>query len=191
MHNYFILSDEELFDLVKKNEEPAFNELYNRYKRPMVGLALKKLDDDDAVEDIVHDLFIKLWANRENIQITQHFKSYIYRALRNKILDYFAHQVHERKYLDSLRLHGEGFVESADHQIRERQFLAEVDRLMDKYSSQDRIILKMRIDGYSNTEIAEHLGLSEKTIRNKYSLIIKDLGSKLKILALFFFFLGT
>lgn len=43
------------------------------------------MDDDDAVEDIVHDLFIKLWTNRENIQINQQFKSYIYRAHWAKI----------------------------------------------------------------------------------------------------------
>lgn len=190
MHNYFILTDEELFDLIKQDQQLAFNELYNRYKKPMVGLALK-LDDDDAVEDIVHDLFIKLWTNRENIQINQQFKSYIYRALRNKILDYFAHQLHERKYLDSLRHFGETFVDSADFHIREKQFLVELDRLMDKYPPQDKIILKMRMDGYTNTEIADHLGLSEKTIRNKYSLIIKASGGKLKILTIFYFFLGT
>lgn len=42
MHNYFILTDEELFDLIKQDQQLAFNELYNRYKKPMVGLALKK-----------------------------------------------------------------------------------------------------------------------------------------------------
>jgi RNA polymerase sigma-70 factor (ECF subfamily) len=62
---------------------------------------------------------------------------------------------------------------------------------MDKYPPQDKIILKMRMDGYTNTEIADHLGLSEKTIRNKYSLIIKASGGKLKILTIFYFFLGT
>ena len=191
MQHYFILNDEELFDLIKINDERAFSELYNRYKRPMVGLALKKLNDEEAVEDLVHDLFVKLWTNRENILINQQFRPYIYRALRNKVLDYFAHQIHERKYLDSLRQFGERYVESADFAIREKQFLKELDLLMEKYPSQDKIILKMRMDGYSNVEIAEHLGLSEKTIRNKYSLIIKSLGGKLKLLAIFYFFLGT
>lgn len=187
MHNYFILSDEELFDLIKNEDELAFSELYNRYKRPMIGLALKKLDDEEVVEDIVHDLFVKFWINRAAIQITN-FKSYIYRALRNKVLDYIAHLVHERKYLDSLVDYEKEYAQGSDFTIREEQFLQELDKLMIHYSPQDNMILKMRMQGYSNTEIAEHLGLSEKTVRNKYSLITKALSGKLKILTIFCFF---
>lgn len=188
MHKHFILADEDLFTLLKDGDALAFAELYNRYKRPLVGLALKKIQDEEQVSDLVHDLFVKIWVNRHEIHINQQFKAYIYRALRNKILDYIAHQVHERNYLDSLQTFETSYAPSADAHIREEQFMLELDKLMEIYPPQYKIILKLRMEGYSNSEIAAQLGLSEKTVRNRYSLIIKSLGGKLKILSIFYFF---
>lgn len=188
MRNYLIISDEDLFHLIKQDDALAFSELYNRYKRPMLALAMKKLADEELQEDLVHDLFVKIWINRASIHIQQEIKSYLYKALRNRILDVFSHQVHERKYLDSLKAFEDVYSPEADFEIREKQFLVELDQLMERYSTTDKTILKMRMDGYSNSEIAEHLGIAEKTVRNKYSLIIKNLGGKLKILSLFYFF---
>lgn len=187
MSIYLNFTDEELLDLIKTEDKYAFSELYNRYKKPLVSLALSKIDNE-AVEDIVHDLFVKIWTNRDQIQINLQFKAYIYRALRNKILDFIAHQSHERKYLDSLIEYHTNYQDSTDYHIREKQFLLELDRLMFKYNHNDKEILNLRMQGYSNNEIAEQLGLSEKPIRNRYSLILKSLEGKIKLLSIFFFF---
>ena len=187
MSTYLHSTDEELLDLIKKEDKHAFSELYNRYKKPLVALALSKIDNEQ-VEDIVHDLFVKIWSNRQQIQINLQFRAYIYRALRNKILDFIAHQSHERKYLDSLMEFHPIYLDSTDYHIREKQFLLELDKLMNKYSNNDKAILKLRMQGYSNNEIAEQLGLSEKTIRNRYSLILKSLEGKIKLLSIFFLF---
>ncbi|MGJ1204345.1 RNA polymerase sigma factor [Sphingobacterium lactis] len=185
--NYLIYSDEELFDFVIQNNEQAFVTLYNRYKRPLVDFALNKLDAEE-VEDIIHDLFTKLWVNRSEIKINTLFKSYIYKSLRNRIVDFIAHQVNEKKYLDSLAFFGEHIFEQTDYSIREKQFLNELNRLIDKYNPNEKEILRLRMEGYSNQEIADILHLSEKTVRNKYSLIIKDLQGKIKVLSAIFFF---
>ena len=187
MQDYSSFTDEVLFDLIKEGDQHAFSYLYNRYKRPLVAFALKKLEGEE-VEDIVHDLFIKLWTKRGELQINQLFKSYIYRALRNKILDFIAHQTHERKYLDSLLQYAPSYQDNADYHLREEQFMLELDKLLEKYNDQDKQILKMRMEGYTNPEIAVQLGLSEKTIRNRFSLITKVLGSKLRILSIYFLF---
>ncbi len=187
MTSYDRQTDEVLFELIKADDESAFTELYHRYKRPLVALAVKKMEQE-GVEDLVHDLFVKLWTNRHQIQVHQLVKSYLYRSLRNKILDYIVHQSHERKYYDSLVMYSQDYIESADYSIREKQFMLELDKLMNNYNEQDKQIIKMRMEGYSNVEIAVHLGLSEKTIRNRYSLITKSLGSKLKIVSIFFLF---
>ncbi|MBW5348020.1 RNA polymerase sigma factor, partial [Escherichia coli] len=123
-----------------------------------------------------------------HIKINTQFKSYVYKALRNRIIDFIAQQINERKYLDSLIRFGEGFIEQTDYSIREKQFLQELNKLIDKYNPNDQAILKMRMEGFNNQEIADQLGLSEKTIRNRYSLIIKDLQGKIRTLIIFFFF---
>lgn len=187
MKNYRVLSDEALFELIKKGEERAFTALYDRYKKPLVALALKKIERDD-VEDLIHDLFATLWNKRTVIDINRQFRPYIYRSLRNKVIDLIAHRLHERKYLDSLHSISSPYGGETDYSIREELFLKELNQLFATYSPTDQAIIQLRIDGFSNKEIAEQLNLSEKTIRNKYSTLIRSLRSKIKILTLFYFF---
>jgi len=87
--NYLTYTDEELFDLVIQDDEQAFVALYDRYKKPLVAFALGKLEAEH-VEDIIHDLFTKLWHSRAHIKINTQFKSYVYKALRNRIIDFIA-----------------------------------------------------------------------------------------------------
>lgn len=187
MRNYKVLSDEALFERTKSGDGRAFATLYDRYKMPLIALALKKLDNSE-VEDLIHDLFAALWNKRQTIDINKQFRSYIYRSLRNKIIDLIAHQLHERKYLDSLQALPPDYDGKTDYPIREEFFLKELHLLFAKYNPVDQTILQMRIEGFSNDEIAKQLNLSEKTIRNKYSLLIRSLRNKMKILLLFYFF---
>jgi len=133
MPKYLTLTDEELFSLIKNDNEQAFAELYNRYKRPLVAFALKKIDANE-VEDIVHDLFAKLWTNRDNIEINQQLRSYLYRSLRNRIIDFISHQIHEKKYVESIVLFGETFINKTDHSLREHMFLEELNIIISKYN---------------------------------------------------------
>lgn len=186
MSNLSVLSDEELFDLVKNDDRKAFEMLYDRYKRSLFVYATKKIDSIDA-EDILHDLFIKLWDQKDSIHITGKFSFYIFRSLRNKILDYIYHSVHVRRYMDSLEDFSlNSYSHLADYKLREELFMQRVEALLIKYSPKAQQIFKLRIQGYKNSEVAEIVGLSEKTVRNQYSLILSHLKQKLySIIVLF------
>jgi len=177
--NYIVLKDEDLYQLVSlQNDDTAFTELYNRYKRPLLAHAVSKVNQIDA-EDLVHDLFIKLWVNRSSILIKEIFASYIFRSLRNRILDYMAHSTHVNKYLDSMKDFSLQNNFNADYKLREELFLNNIDKLLNKYGPKAQSIIRLRLQGYSNKEIAEKLNLAEKTVRNQYSIIIKYLKTKL------------
>lgn len=181
------LTDEALYHFVKNDNRRAYTELYERYKRPLLVYALKKVRDEEIAEDIVHDLMAKLWVNRDSIKLEGRFVGYIFKALRNKIIDHMSRSSHSQRYLDSLDSFAENYSDPADYKLREESFWNSIEQLLDKYSTNAQAIIRLRLQGYNNHEIAEKLNLSEKTIRNQQSAIVKYLKSKFPRILIFIF----
>lgn len=171
-------SDEELFRLVKEGDRRAYEELYDRYKRPLVAYALKKLNDEEAY-DLIHDLWLRIWEKRETLDVKGTVVSYLFKAVRNRIIDLMARSAHSRRYLASVEYAASSIEnDKADYQLREKMFMNQIEVVLNKYSSKAHSIVRLRMQGYNNHEIAEKLNLSEKTIRNQHSSILKFLKTK-------------
>lgn len=171
-------TDEELFRLIKKGSRRAYEELYDRYKRPLVAYALKKLNDEEAY-DLIHDLWLRIWEKRETLDVKGTVVSYLFKAVRNRIIDLMARSSLSRRYLASVE-YADSSIENdkADYELREKMFMNQIEIVLNKYSSKANSIVRMRMQGYNNHEIAEKLNLSEKTIRNQHSSILKFLKTK-------------
>lgn len=72
-----------------RGEEKSFEALYNQYYESLVGYAAKLSNDQTFIEEAVQDLFVKLWKNRENLSQPVSVKHYLFKALRNLILNKF------------------------------------------------------------------------------------------------------
>ncbi|WP_270088403.1 RNA polymerase sigma factor [Sphingobacterium sp. SYP-B4668] len=179
------ISDEKLFDFVKEGDRRAYEELYDRYKRPLVAYALKKMNEDEAY-DLIHDLWLRIWEKRETLDIKGTVVSYLFKAVRNRIIDFMAKSAHSQRYLASVELEGSSLGgDKADYQLREKMFMKQIEQVLNKYSDKAHSIVRLRMQGYNNHEIAEKLNLSEKTIRNQHSSILKFLKAKFPYMLLF------
>lgn len=183
--NLKYLSDEELFRLVQlENNSLAYTILYERFKKPLLTYTIKKVGSESAV-DIVHDVLGKIWSHRTKIFFEQKFSWYIFHLLRNKIIDNISKNKNSNKYLNSLTAEEvDCTIGDTDLKIRQELFWKEIDEHLLEFGTNAKTIIKLNMDGYSNHEIAKELNLSEKTIRNQKSKIIKFLKSKFSFLFL-------
>lgn len=180
-------SDERLFDFIKQGDRRAYEELYDRYKRPLVAYVLKKLNKEDTY-DLIHDLWGRIWEKRETLEVKGTVVSYLFKAARNGIIDHMAKSVHSQRYLSSIEtIVTPNWESKADYQVREKMFMNQIEQVLNKYSDKAQSIVRLRMEGYNNTEIAEKLSVSEKTIRNLSSSILKFLKSKLPYIILIIF----
>ncbi len=180
------ITDDALVELIHQDQLQAFHTLYERYKAAMLVFAAQRVDKVIA-EDLVQDVFLGIWKNRNQLTIAEEISGYLFKALRSRIIDHMSRDSHAKKYLDSLDAFSYQFT-SADAKIREEHFMQKLEELLTRYGPQYQRILKMRMEGYSNQEIADALGLSEKTIRNQTWSLMKFLRSKLSNALLFLFF---
>ena len=103
MH-YPNLTDDLLVDLLKKDDAKAFEVIYRRYWRQLYGFVYQQLGSREEAEEIVHDLMLSLWQNRQQSQI-QNLKVYFFIAARNLTNKFIKSQINLRKYRECQILH--------------------------------------------------------------------------------------
>lgn len=180
MFHYSALTDSELIELVKNGDAPAYTVIYNRYFDALYIHAYRKLNSKEEAQDIIHELFAQLWTKRAVIDIRSNLTSYLYSAVRNKILDLIAHQQVESKYMSSLQdfmIHGACIT---DHRIREKQLAELIEKgITDLPAKMKEVFELSRKEKLSHKEIAEKLNLSEQTVRKQVNNALKILRVKL------------
>ncbi|TLV00519.1 RNA polymerase sigma factor [Dyadobacter luticola] len=158
--------DENTIRKVTQGDEAAFAELYNYYKTPALRFTISLLKDEEEAENMVQDVFIKIWVKRAQIKPDYNFNSYLFTCLRNMAFDHFkkiekSEQL-RKYYMEAIRSAGEEEREESERRI------SLVQAAVDSLSLKRKQILKLNIEeGKSYQEIAEFLRISKNTVKNQ------------------------
>lgn len=182
MNVYARLDDNVLTDLLQKQDGHAFTELYNRYWGLMFTHARRMVKDDDLANDIVQEVFLKLWQHSKSINISGSVSGYLYRSLRNHILNHIEKQRVRQDYLTSLaRWIQEGHRDTEDEMaVREleEQIESEVTHLPPRMR---QVFELSRHACLSYKEIAAQVNISEGTVKKQIYNALKILKNKLSL----------
>lgn len=171
---YNSYTDNELTQLIQQGDEPAFVELYNRYWLELYNTAYQRLKNKEQVEDIIQDVFVKLWIRRAELQI-ENAQAYLHTAIRFRVFNYVERETVHESFFEPFETIG--FSSSiADEKIREKELL----NLMQTYigalpGKRKQIFLLHLKDNLSTREIAERLNISQKTVQNQLRTAMQDL----------------
>ncbi len=173
-----IRNDIKLVEGLKKNDISCFDDLFEKYSDKLYRFAMHYLKNENEAEEIVQDVFVKVWENRKKLNTELSFKSFIFTIAHNLILKYFRNIAYHQSFVNEQIL--KKSTESNDESRIEYNFvLQEVNKLIEDLPDKKRIIfVKNKIDGLTSTEIAKQLNLSKSTVDNHISEAIKILKSK-------------
>ncbi|SMC98029.1 RNA polymerase sigma-70 factor [Pedobacter nyackensis] len=163
---------------IDMGNEDAFEEMYRSYFAPLCYFARKYIDQEDA-EDVINNLFLKLWRQKELFESIQHAQSALYVATRNSCLDFLkiAKRAEDRHILVA-----KGAAPDADfiEQMIRTEVWAEIYREINKLPVQcSKVISLSFVEGLKNDEIARELDISIQTVKNQKSMGVKLLKQKL------------
>jgi len=172
-------TDIELIEKMSSGNEIAFRMLFDRYYTPLSVYADKILNDMDAAIDIVQSLFVNIYENRTEIKVNN-VRSFLYQSVQNRCLNELKH----RKVITNYSAHVTNF---STEETNETSELIEVSELearlanaINQLPDQCRKIFEMsRFDGISNSDIAEQLNISKRTVETQISKALKFLREKL------------
>ena len=165
---------------MKAGDRESFNQIFRRYYSPLVRFCIRYVADSDIAAEIVQDLFVKLWSNRERISFNTSFESYMLTSVRNSAITYINK---ERSHAEAhLRIYSEESDNNDPSETLQSNNLEESYRQILKTMPEKRreVFLASRYDGLKYAEIAEKLGISQKTVEAQMSAAIKHLREGLK-----------
>jgi len=165
---------------LKAGDKQAFNQLFYQYERKLYNFSCKLLHSQEDAEEIVQEVFLKIWQKREELKPEFSFNSFVITIAKNLIFNKIRKNVYERSYLASLE-HSDFIHNETDRQVvysdLENISLQAIEQLPPK---RKHIFKLSRESGMSNQEIAESLSISKSTVENQMNKCLKFLKQYLK-----------
>lgn len=191
MQNVQNINDLFLLQKLKDGDNIAFQELYNKYFGILYLHVYQKLKDREVAKDIVHDLFISIWQKRADLSINGKVSSYMYAAIRNRVIDYISKEKSKLKYLETLTEPSQQVSSGTDYLLREKLLAEQIESVLDRLSPRVKEVFELSRKEYlSHKEIANKLNISEHSVRGYIKLALRLLkmkfGSILYLMLIFF-----
>lgn len=169
-------SEQLLVSELKNSNEKAFRKLYDFYYQDIYGYSISLLKSKELAEENVQDVFLKIWLHRENLNLEQSFKSFLFTIARNQafnLLNKAANEVllKEEVFYTSEKSHDEG-----DFSIREEDCKKLKKQAIKQLPPKRKRIFKMsRKQGKTYEEISQELGISVNTVKNQMSKALESI----------------
>lgn len=172
------ISDEILLSKIKDNNGSAFNTLFTRYYKKLCFYAERITHNGDQAEEVVQELFIRIWENRKTIEVDKSVKAYLYRSTYNRSVNalrsFKKFEVVEEEKIS------EKSYQCADNDILYFELEVRLFEIIDSFSEKQRnVFIMKRFDNRSYKEIAAELSMSERMVEKYLSKSLSALRQAL------------
>jgi len=176
------LENMDLLMKLRKGDEAAFIKIYNQYRSKIYTYAYQLCKSSDIAEEIVQEVFIKIWQKKEQLNLELSFNAYIKKITLNHVLNYLKKTARERALQEQILYTIETSSNRTEDHILEKELRQIYDEAIARLPQQKKIIYQLcRLQELSHDEIALKLNISKNTVKNhmvEASRSIRDYVSK-------------
>ena len=162
--------------ITRNSSQRALQLLFDRYRIPLYNKAFKLLNCHFRAEEAVADVFLKVWSNRKALQACLQLRAYLFTAVHNRCIDYLRKQRAEECYAPE-RLPVHQLVSTTPEQdMVSKELITHLQEAINQLPPKGRAIFRLsREEGLTYSEIAEHLGISVKTVETHMRRSLRNL----------------
>ena len=178
------LSDEDLMKRVaSKDDDRAFDELYHRHARRVMGFLLRQLGDSERAADLVQDAFLRLWSSRERYLSGKCFSTWLFSIAYNLLKNEYRRSGYSVEYAEHvINSTTEEQDDDLDVKLDDRLFDAALRQELSLLDAESRLLFSLRFEEEMTIpQIAEVMKIPEGTVKSRQHTIIRNLKQKLKI----------
>jgi RNA polymerase sigma-70 factor, ECF subfamily len=160
-----------------------FSHLFDELYTPLCQFCMRLVNDKDVTEDIVQEQFIYLWENRQRLATISSIKAYLFKAVKNKSLNYLKKQFSKKGIIqlnDSVEVPQDRTQPSASDLLESKELENLLEKALNSLPLRCHTIFNMkRFAEMNNKEVAESLNISIKTVEAQMTIAIKKLSAYL------------
>ncbi len=172
---------DDLIGRLKQHDKEAFNLLFYMYAEKIFKFSLTFFNQEAEAEEIVQEVFLKIWLKREKITDPSTFNAYIYTMAKNLIFNNLKRNVYRKKYNSYLYANYSAHQNDTENEVIYEETKQRIEQALDKLpKKRKKVFLLSRQEGLKNKEIAEKLDISIKTVETHMSLSLKYLREVLR-----------
>ncbi len=192
--NQRLYTEKSLMQLASTGDKEAFTHLFNLYKHKLFSFSLRITESPELAQDMVQDVFLKLWKDRSCLNQLENFGSFIFKMAQNKSINAFKRMANETLFLSKIQKEVAVFERVTEENMEYKEVQHLINAVLKKLPPQQNLVFKLsREQGLKHREIAVLLKISPYTVKNHLVLALQTireyLQNKLSIECLPIFFI--
>jgi len=173
-------SENEIIRRIRQGDIGQFESLFRSSYVSLVRYAKTLIKDHDSAEEIVQDLFYRLWQDKEKLNIESSLNGYLFRSVHNKCLHFIEHNKVVERYAEEMSFRQPDKQESPSDILQYRELQARISRILERLPERcGQVFYLSRFEGLKYTEIAEKLSVSVKTVESNMGRALKEFRKEL------------
>lgn len=191
MENIQLNNEKGLLHRIAAGDEKAFRIFFDLYKERFYAVVLKMAGSDAVAQEMVQDIFLKIWQNRASLSEINNPEAYFFTSLYRQVYRHFKKLALDKK-LVSILSQSPGFNNITDETLLARESERVLNEAVAKLPPQQQTVFRLsRQQGLSREQIATELNLSPNTVRNHLAEAIKFIKAHLNKSALVYLLLHS
>ena len=162
---------------IAEGDEAAFSELFYAYHQRLGAYVYRLTESRPATQEIVQDVFVKIWVKRSGLVDVVNFDAYLFTAARNHVFNYIRNMARERSRQADLEVET-----TAEAETPGEDYHSMLDEAVAQLPQQQQRVYRLhKQEGLSHAEIAERMQLSVETVKKHMSLALRAIRDRLSI----------
>lgn len=168
----------DLLELLRNGDAQAFTKLYHLYSGQLYANLLKMVKDETLAEEIVQEIFTRIWQKRQILQVNQNFPAYVYRMGQNALHDFYRKIQRDRRFYQQFKAMATKHYTHIEEALYHRESEQLLHQALNALSPQQKRVYQLcKLEGCSYKQTAEQLGISPLTVKEymvKANMTIRD-----------------
>ncbi len=161
------IDEKDLLLKLREGDYRAFEALYDRYRIRLAANIHRLVKSEGLAEDLLQDLFMKVWETRAQLDAAKSFRSYLFRICENLVYDLFRRAARDKRMQEHFMQHRTEIYRHIEEGIAYKETAAQLEQAIASLPPQCRKVFELfKIEGKSYQEISELLGISVSTVNN-------------------------
>jgi len=180
-----ISKTEDIISRMKKDDKSAMDELFNNYYHRLFHFSKSILKIENEIDDILQEVFVKIWLNRHKIDSAETFNAFIYTVTKNEVLNLIRTNLRNQTFRDELYMKSVAEEYHLQNETEFNELKAGIDKIIANLPpKRQQVFILSRTEGLTNKEIAQQLNISDKTVEDHITHAIKYIKSSMKEMGL-------